>query len=73
MIFLKVEIKVTFEYVDITRLGDIEQCSKPKTVRIQFDLTKEGSFLSGSFSIPFDEYKEMKYEDLINRIHEKTS
>ncbi|MEC3017446.1 hypothetical protein P9Z80_08985, partial [Bacillus cereus] len=34
---------------------------------------KEGSFLSGSFSIPFDEYKEMKYEDLINKIHEKTS
>ncbi|MBY0597700.1 hypothetical protein [Bacillus bingmayongensis] len=70
---MRVEIKVTFEYVDTTRVGDIEQRSKPKTAAIQFDLTKGDSFLCGSFSIPFDEYKEMKYEDLINKIHEKSS
>ncbi|MEK3933668.1 hypothetical protein [Bacillus sp. FSL R7-0642] len=70
---MKVELKIKFEYIDITRIGDAEQRSKPTTAFIQFDLNKGDSFLSGALPIPFDEYKEMKYQDLIDKIHEKTS
>ena len=62
---------VSIEYIDVTRMGDKQQRLKPTDAVIRYELIKGDNFLSGRLSIPFDEYKEMKHDDLINKIHEK--
>lgn len=63
---------VSIEYIDVTRMGDKEQRLKPTDAVIRYELIKGDNCLSGRLSIPFDEYKEMKHEDLLNKIHENS-
>ncbi|PEI42576.1 hypothetical protein CN620_08970 [Bacillus pseudomycoides] len=60
---------VNIEYLEVTRMGDKEQRLKPTDAIVRYELIKGENCLSGRLSIPFDEYKEMKHEDLINKIH----
>ncbi|WP_242227182.1 hypothetical protein [Bacillus cereus group sp. BfR-BA-01315] len=59
---------VSIEYLDVTRMGDKEQRLKPTDAVIRYELIKGDNCLSGILSIPFDEYKEMKHEDLLNKV-----
>ncbi|QEL88471.1 hypothetical protein [Bacillus mycoides] len=61
---------VSIDYIDVTRMGDKEQRLKPTDAVVRYELIKGDNCLSGRLSIPFDEYKEMKHEDLLNKIHE---
>ncbi|PGY99986.1 hypothetical protein [Bacillus thuringiensis] len=62
---------VSIDYIDVTRMGDKQQRLKPTDAVIRYELIKGDNNLSVRLSIPFDEYKEMKHEDLINKINEK--
>ncbi|MGX5574106.1 hypothetical protein ACWKTS_22505 [Bacillus toyonensis] len=62
---------VNIDYIDVTRMGDNEQRLKPTDAVIRYELSKGDNCLYGRLSIPFDEYKEMKHEDLINKIQVK--
>ncbi|EJQ90054.1 hypothetical protein [Bacillus cereus] len=59
---------VSIEYIEVTRMGDKELRLKPTDAVVRYELIKGDNCLSGKLSIPFDEYKEMKHEDLINKI-----
>ncbi|QIW21317.1 hypothetical protein [Bacillus thuringiensis] len=61
---------VSIEYLEVTRMGDKEQRLNPTDAIVSYELIKGNNNLSGRLSTPFDEYKEMKHEDLINKIHE---
>ncbi|MEK4581770.1 hypothetical protein [Bacillus sp. FSL R12-0074] len=60
---------VSIEYIEVTRMGDKELRLQSTDAVIRYELIKGDNCLSGKLSIPFDEYKEMKHEDLINKIH----
>ncbi len=62
---------VCIEYIDITSIGDKERHAKPTAALVRYELVKGDNRLSGRLTILFDEYKEMKHDDLINKIHEK--
>ncbi|PHB22860.1 hypothetical protein COE80_19570 [Bacillus pseudomycoides] len=67
---MKIRIEdISFEYIDITSMSDIGIRPEPTAVIVRYELDRGNNYFLGRSVIPFKEYKEMKYDDVVKKIN----